>query len=478
MIYRFETFLNHPNRTVAVLALVALILAGVIIGGLYVALLGPMLALASAIALIGALVMLTSVEWGLYILLFLIGTLPFAAMPFKLVLRPTFLDLVLLTVFFVWFVEIATARKQDLQFSRLGFLVLVFIVLAIFSFVAGLGHSSLTPTVLRRFTEMLLSIGLFFVVVDVLRDERSLRNLTRALIISGFLAATIGVAFYFIPKAWTVAILDKLARFQYPGGYGALRYINDDPHNPMRAIGTAIDPNVLGGMMVLSAGLLAPQLSSSKPVFPRWFNYLALGMEFLCVFLTYSRGSMLGMLVALTVLAAVKYRRLIWVGLLVIVSLWFLPWTQAYMHHLIAGFHGQDRATQMRFGEYRDAIRLISQYPWIGVGFIDTPEIGSYIGVSSVYLLMAEEMGLVGLSVFLAIIAGFFVAVTRGWRRLHHNPEREAILLGTAGAVAGGMVGGLFDHYLFNLVYPHMAMLFWILIGLGVAAARLSEEEP
>ncbi len=476
MIYKLETLLNHPNRIVAALALALLILVGVVAGGLYVALLGPMLALAFAVALVAALVMLTSVEWGLYFLLFLIGTIPFAAMPFKLVLRPTFLDLVLITVFFVWFVEIATARKQEIQFSKLGFLVLAFVTLAIFSFVAGLGHSSLTPTVLRRFTEMLLSIGLFFVVVDVLRDESSLRNLTRALILAGFFAASIGVIFYFIPKEWTVQILNKLARFQYPGGYGALRYINDDPHNPMRAIGTAVDPNVLGGMMVLSAGLLAPQLGSSRPVFPRWFNYTALATEFLCVFLTYSRGSMLGMLVALTVLAAVKYRRLIWVGLVVVVALWFLPWTQAYMQHLMAGFEGQDRATQMRFGEYRDAIRLIRQYPWIGVGFIDTPEIGSYIGVSSVYLLMAEEMGLVGLSVFLLVIAGFFGTVVRGWRRLHHNPEREAILLGAAGAIAGGMVGGIFDHYLFNLVYPHMAMLFWILIGLGVAAARLSEE--
>ena len=34
------------------------------------------------------------------------------------------------------------------------------------------------------------------------------------------------------------------------------------------------------------------------------------------------------------------------------------------------------------------------------------------------------------------------------------------------------MVGGVFDHYLFNLVYPHMATLFWMYIGLGVATTR------
>jgi len=35
------------------------------------------------------------------------------------------------------------------------------------------------------------------------------------------------------------------------------------------------------------------------------------------------------------------------------------------------------------------------------------------------------------------------------------------------------MVGGIFDHYLFNLVYPHMGVLLWTYLGLGMAAMRL-----
>jgi len=41
--------------------------------------------------------------------------------------------------------------------------------------------------------------------------------------------------------------------------------------------------------------------------------------------------------------------------------------------------------------------------------------------------------------------------------------------------VVGVLVGGFFDHYLFNLVYPHMSMMFWVYLGLGMAAARVSE---
>ncbi len=476
MIYRLETLLANPDRTVAAFALAALLLLGALLGGLYIAALGPMLALAFTVAVLAGLLMLTSVEWGLYFLVLLIGVLPFAALPVKVVFTPTFLDLVLWTVFFVWIVEFATARKRDIRLPFLGMLVAVFIALAIFTFAVGLAHSRLTPTILRRFLSLMLGIALFFVVVDTMRSERAMRNLTRVIILGGFLTALIGVVFYAIPQDWTVRILDALARFHYPAGHGALRFIEDDPHNPMRAIGTAVDPNVLGGMMILAAGILAPQIASKKPVVPRWFAWLALATEFLCLFWTYSRGSMLGMLAVLVILALVKYRRLLWVGALIAAGLWFLPWSKTYIQHLMAGLHGSDRATQMRFGEYRDAIRLISQYPWLGVGFIDTPEIGSYIGVSCVYLLIAEEMGLVGLSVFFLTVIGFFVQLIEGWRKLRNNPEREAILLGVGGAVAGAMVGGIFDHYLFNLVYPHMAMLFWTYIGLGVAAVSLKEE--
>jgi hypothetical protein len=48
--------------------------------------------------------------------------------------------------------------------------------------------------------------------------------------------------------------------------------------------------------------------------------------------------------------------------------------------------------------------------------------------------------------------------------------------------VSGALVGGIFDHYLFNLVYPHMSLLLWTYIALGMVASRLArastEEAP
>jgi O-antigen ligase len=155
----------------------------------------------------------------------------------------------------------------------------------------------------------------------------------------------------------------------------------------------------------------------------------------------------------------------------------WLPVAEVYVTRFLEGLQGVDRATQMRFGEYKDALILIRRYPWIGVGFADTPDIDTYIGVSMVYLLIAEEMGVLGLTVFLLTMLAFLLTLAHAWLRLRRDPQQEALILGIGGAVVGLLVGGIFDHYLFNLTYPHMTSLFWLTLGLGIATSRCNDKE-
>jgi drug/metabolite transporter (DMT)-like permease len=74
----------------------------------------------------------------------------------------------------------------------------------------------------------------------------------------------------------------------------------------------------------------------------------------------------------------------------------------------------------------------------------------------------------VGLAIFILIMIGFFGMVTLSWRQ-GYPPGLEAILLGLAGAIAGALVSGIFDHYWFNMTYPHMTVLLWLYIGLATA---------
>ncbi len=473
---RLESIFFSPNRRVALASRAALFVAGAALAALLVAVAGPIYGAAAALALLGGALMLRDLRWGLVALFAVIGLLPFAALPFKLGFTPTFLDLALLALFLVWVMRIATRRQRDLIGTPVGVLVLLFLLLAIFSFANGLRFNRPTSTTIRNFAELGLAIFFFFFLVNNLRRQADLDLLTRLIIVAGGAAAAIAVIFYVIPTAWTVRVLDALGRLNYPGGAGALRYIEDNPENPMRAIGTMVDPNVLGGFLVLIALLTIPQLVSQEPLFRRRWIVLLLGAEMLALYLTYSRGSLVGLAAGLLVIGVLRYRKLLLIGLVGAALLMFLPPAQAYLEHFIAGVQLQDRATLMRLGEYKDALALIGRYPWFGVGFTGSPDADLYVGVSSLYLLMAEEMGGVGVLVFLALVAGYLATLWRAWRR-GVSPRLEALLLGLGAAVIGAMVGGILDHYLFNLVYPHMSVLFWTYIGLGIAATQVAKGE-
>lgn len=464
------------DRRFALAAVLALSMAAGLVVGAYVALLSPILAIAGILVLTGGLLMLRDIQWGLVAIIGLICLLPFGALPFKIGFTPTFLDLALIAVYFVWIVRIATGKAGSFIGTPLGLPIVLFMLLACASFVAGLAHAYLDQYVLRHFVEILLSISLFFVVVNCVRTQKQLRMLIVVIILAGFGAALLGVFLYLLPSTWSVRLLSALGRVGYPTGAGVLRYVEDNPDLAQRAISTSTDPNVLGGLLILVTTLTAAQLFARKPVLPKFALVIMVVVELLCLYLTYSRGSMAGLAVGLGLLALVKYRKLIPLMVAAGVLLLLLPQAQDYVQHFVEGIQFQDLATLMRLGEYKDALILIGRHPWIGVGFVGTPETSLYIGVSNVYLLIAEEMGLIGLGAFLSIIFLFFRQVWLAWPRVREEEGLEAILLGLAASVAGILMGGFLDHYFFNLSFPHSVSIFWIYLGLAMVTVRLGTE--
>ena len=454
------------------LALLALCIAVGIVGGALAAFVKLPIAFALIAALIGGLLMLQSTQLDLYALIGVVTLLPFAAIPLGIGFNPTLLDLTLLALFGVWLTRLSTRSQEKLVASPLALLILAFITLAFFSFVAGLAHAGLSKETLRHFVEVILSVSFFFVVVNVVQDRRQLEGAVKVLILAGFAAALIGVILYVLPQSLTVRLLSALRFFNYPAGPAVLRFVEDNPELPRRATSTSIDPNVLGGLLILVTSLTAPQLLSERPLFRRGWVAPMLVVMAICMILTFSRAAFAGLGVALTFIGLLRYRRMVLLLLIALLLILVLPQTQWYVQHFIEGLRVEDLATKMRIGEYQDALTLIARYPWFGVGFSAPPDIDLYIGVSSVYFLMAEYMGLVGLGVFLATMAYFFLQAGLAWRRMR-DERLASILLGLMAGLAGAMVGGLLDHYFFNLDFPHSVALFWLYVALAMVATQL-----
>ena len=463
-------------------ALAAIVLCAVLaIGvGFLLSEVGPLLAGAGVVALFLGIWMLQDIEVAYVSVIGVVCLLPFASFPFDLGFTPTFLDAALGILFLVWLLQIAGGTDDNPVTTPLGGPVLAFILVAVGAFVFGLRHVPLAlgflQTYLRRFAEMMLSVALFFVVVNTVRSEERLRRVLLALLVGSFVSALLGVALYIvadqISRDLVIQALSALGRIGYPTGPGVLRYIRENPELPLRATSTSVDPNVLGSLLNVSLAITLPQLFVQRPLIRRRYLIPMLGVMAICLGLTMSRGSMVGLGAALVIMATLRYRK-IWIllgGALVLMLL--LPQTQALVSHFLEGFMVEDLATQMRMGEYRDALKLIRRYPVLGVGFAGSPDVDTYIGVANLYLLMAETVGLVGLTSFLVVIGTLLVRFWRT-RELAEGTELEAYWWGLHAGLVGALMGGVFDHYFFNLDFHHSVTLFWLVVGLATAATEL-----
>ncbi|MEP6986554.1 MAG: hypothetical protein ABI970_13195, partial [Chloroflexota bacterium] len=142
----------------------------------------------------------------------------------------------------------------------------------------------------------------------------------------------------------------------------------------------------------------------------------------------------------------------------------------------VQAFTGADRSTQMRLGEYSDSLELISRNPVVGVGFTGTPAIDLYTNVASMYLIMANQIGLVGVAIYGVMIIGVLIY---GWRArlvVYDNPLLESLHLGYHAALVAALINATADLYFFRLDFQASILSFWMVIALALASSRLALE--
>lgn len=444
----------------AVLFFLIAVLLGLLIGWGAVNL-APFTLLLLLVGLFASVVVAFSPGLAVFGLMAIVWLLPFGTLPFRLGFRFSFLDLATGALLFLFAWQVCTHRLRVP--ARLS-LVAVTLYAVLLSIAAGNGlRFGLTEDAITHAIKLAASAFIFVMLATWLQTGTAARRAAVWFLVFAAGQAVIGVILYFLPAGYAAGMLSRLGRIGYPVGAGVLRYIADTPI--LRAIGTSIDPNMLGGALVFAIAF-GVALWASHP--RRWWLLGVLGLLLLCLLLTRSRAALLGSGAAIAVLTVVRYRMLLWfypVGGLALVA---LPQTRAMLLHLLSGLRAQDRAAAMRLDEYAKSFQLIQDHPWLGVGFGPPPTIDTFVGVSSIYLQLAEFGGVLTLAAFCLAVGAALWSMWRGWRRGVY-PDGEWIVVGAIAGVLGALVTGLFDqHY---VTYPHMATLFWMAAGLGVATA-------
>ena len=394
-----------------------------------------------------------------------ISLLPFGVVPLRLGAAPTLLELALLVTLAGWLARRVATGQGPVRLTVAGPWILLFQATLIAAQIAALTQSG-SLSIVRMIFKLELAIIFFFVCASLAASDDWRRLIVRGVVVVGVCEALVALVLFVAPRELALRVLVRLGPLGYPTDSTVLRYLPDTDR--LRAIGTAIDPNVLGALLMMVGSIALTQLLSSEPVLPRRWLVVAAVVVLPALLVTFSRSSWLGLATGVGLAALVRYRRLLPLMGAAAVAFVLWPTTQRYALHLLSGLRAQDRAAAMRLGELENAWQIIQSYPWLGIGFGEAPTMTLYPGVSNVFLTFAEQAGLIGMAAYIgALVVALGAAAIFWWRR--RDAPGADLLLSVLAALAGALVASMLDHHFARL--PHLVALFWGLTGLAVAAA-------
>ena len=138
---------------------------------------------------------------ALYAVIGIVLLVPFGVFPVKIAITPTLLDLALAAFLLVYLFQWMTGRRGDLQLAPAQALIVVYVMWLVLAFALGLRHASPTPAKIRQFAETLLSIGMVFILTDLLRDPAMLRRLALVILLAIGLQALLAIGLYLAPDS-------------------------------------------------------------------------------------------------------------------------------------------------------------------------------------------------------------------------------------------------------------------------------------
>jgi O-antigen ligase len=206
------------------------------------------------------------------------------------------------------------------------------------------------------------------------------------------------------------------------------------------------------------------------------------------LYLTYSRGALIGFFIAILFLAIMKKNKVIIGALIasVIIFPFVAPknmkgWLAVVKTNPLIFLLNDDRITA-----YKNTYNMISHYPFFGVG-VNTyskvyakyklpeaekmgPTPDSFYAHNN-FLHMAGETGLLGLAAFLWFLFVLFKKNFSAFKGIN-DEYLKIVSLSLVGCLIAFLINGLTETSLYN---ARVAMIFWFIVGFSLAVSRIHE---
>ena len=299
----------EDNTTLRQVMLVLLAIGLGAVGGLAIVAGNPIVPFVAVIALVALPWLVTRPMFDVVLVVGTVTLLPFAALPIRLaVLTPTLLEVGLVLLYVAWLLRSLLNTGEGLERTPIDVWLLVFLGSTLFAFVLGLSNDASTD-VMHNYIKLLLSVGIFYAASNLLRTPNAVALVLRTLILTGGLSAALGVILWRLPDTLAASLLSRLSVIGYPTDR-VIRYVEDNPALGERAVGTQVDPNSFGGLLVVITILTGVAFLARRPLIPRWLLGALLLIDITALVLTNSRSALVGVVAGGVFVATMRYRRL------------------------------------------------------------------------------------------------------------------------------------------------------------------------
>lgn len=197
-----------------------------------------------------------------------------------------------------------------------------------------------------------------------------------------------------------------------------------------------------------------------------------------CLQLTYSRGAMVGIILAIGLFVILRDKRLIALGLPVALAAPFLL-PVSIINRLSSIGNLQDTSSSYRVSVWQGSLKIAKEYWLSGIGpgqeafklVYPRYSFGAAYAHHShnVYIQLALETGIFGLALFLLLLLVFFKMILVTFKKTEDSFV-SAFMIAAAAGMSGYLVQGLVDYIWYN---NRVTLTFWVVISLGICAYKL-----
>jgi len=350
---------------------------------------------------------------------------------------------------------------------------------------SSLLYASDTTLVSESLNAIAKDVFIAFIVIVLLNSGARLRGVVWSLLIAGVLMGTISVYQYltgtFENDYWGFA---QASLGQYAGSLEGYRIS-----------GPVGDPNYYAMVMLVLVPLALEKVLDERSRPLRLLALWALMVIALTVVFTYSRGGFVALAAAIFAWFFLYPLRAKYFPILILVGIAFLMLIpQEYLARVdtlkelisapLVGFRTQDLALRGRASETLAGLEMIKQHPILGVGLnnytVHYLEYAKSIGLAptateraahNLYIEVAAETGLLGLSVFLVLLGTMAKNIINSWKKLKGTRDDLARMVAAIGA---GIFGYLTASIFIHSAYPRY---FWLLVGIAFSIPNIVKKE-